>query len=115
MADTKQEFVPGTILIERERERQIAKEGYDSAHDAQHDGGELSEAACCYANLASSQTRGAGAEEIRPLILDGFDSMLTWPFDDEDFKPVEDPIRNLVIAGALIAAEIDRLQRRGAQ
>jgi hypothetical protein len=28
------------------------------------------------------------------------------------WKPSDDPIRNLVKAGALIAAEIDRLQRR---
>lgn len=33
-----------------------------------------------------------------------------WPFPDF-WKQSEDPIRNLVKAGALIAAEIDRLQR----
>ena len=36
-----------------------------------------------------------------------------WPWDMKWWKPSdEDPIRNLVKAGALIAAEIDRLQRR---
>lgn len=32
-----------------------------------------------------------------------------WPFDAPSWKPSEDPIKNLVRAGALIAAEIDRL------
>lgn len=35
----------------------------------------------------------------------------SWPWDEEWWKPSEDPVRNLVKAGALIAAEIDRLQR----
>ena len=39
--------------------------------------------------------------------------MLTWPFDAIWLKLTDDPIRNLVKAGALIAAEIDRLQRAG--
>lgn len=34
-----------------------------------------------------------------------------WPWEDAAWKPVDDPIRNLVKAGALIAAEIDRLLR----
>lgn len=34
-----------------------------------------------------------------------------WPWDASWWKPSADPIRNLVKAGALIAAEIDRLQR----
>jgi hypothetical protein len=34
-----------------------------------------------------------------------------WPWDQDWWKPSPDPIRNLVKAGALIAAEIDRLQR----
>jgi len=108
---TVKEFIPGTVLIERERERQIAEEGWTSEHDAQHVAGELCDAAACYADLSAAIVRGASVEEIKPLIL-GFDSMLTWPFDDADFKPTEDPIRNLVKAGALIAAEIDRLQRQ---
>lgn len=34
-----------------------------------------------------------------------------WPFNRKEWKPSSDPIRNLVKAGALIAAEIDRLHR----
>ena len=35
-----------------------------------------------------------------------------WPFEDAAWKPSHDPVKNLVKAGALIAAEIDRLQRQ---
>ena len=34
-----------------------------------------------------------------------------WPWDDEWWNPSPDPITNLVKAGALIAAEIDRQER----
>lgn len=33
-----------------------------------------------------------------------------WPWDAKWWKPSDDPIKNLVKSGALIAAEIDRLQ-----
>jgi hypothetical protein len=35
----------------------------------------------------------------------------SWPWDYDWWKPSDDPIRNLTKAGALIAAEIDRLNR----
>ena len=38
-----------------------------------------------------------------------------WPWGSEYWKPSEDPVRNLVKAGALIAAEIDRLNRAKAK
>lgn len=41
-------------------------------------------------------------------------STASWPFDASWWKPSNDPIRNLIKAGALIAAEIDRLQRLAA-
>ena len=107
----EKEFIPGTKLIERERERQIDKEGYDSRHDEEHDGGELADAAACYACGAASIVRGASVEELVEPMTNAFDSMLTWPWDAQEFKLKDDPIRDLVIAGALIAAEIDRLQR----
>jgi len=34
-----------------------------------------------------------------------------WPWEWDQWKPSLDPIRNLEKAGALIAAEIDRLRR----
>jgi hypothetical protein len=39
-----------------------------------------------------------------------------WPWEQPDWwKPSDNPIRNLEKAGALIAAEIDRLIRKGAK
>jgi len=92
----------GIELIANERQRQIDKEGFTDKHDKQHDGRELVMAAVAYAVW---YLNGNG---------DGFPTWRTyfpflWSF--EWWKPSEDPIRNLVKAGALIAAEIDRLQK----
>lgn len=104
----------GIELITAERERQISQEGWTPEHDDGHDLGEMSDAAACYAMLASANVRGAIADEWPATMLNGFnDSLLSWPWDDEWWKPSDDPVRNLVKAGALIAAEIDRLQRAG--
>lgn len=97
-------------LIAAERERQISEEGWTAQHDDGHTRGQLSEAGACYATAASAMVRGAEPEEFSAemLISEG-----EWPWDEEWWKPSPDPIRNLVKAGALIAAEIDRLQRKG--
>lgn len=80
----------GSELIKSERLRQIDKEGWSFEHDDQHNRGELIEAALCY---------------IDPDIA-------TWPWDKSwDKRNQHNHIRRLAIAGALIAAEIDRLQR----
>lgn len=102
----------GITRIVAERKRQIEAEGYDKKHDAAHDGGQLADAAACYADLAGALSRGARVKDLRDLYLDGRDAPY-WPFEDEWFKPSENPIRNLEKAGALIAAEIDRLLARG--
>lgn len=101
----------GIERITEERQRQIDVEGLTKEHDSKHDSGELADAAVCYADLAAAQVRGAGVEEsvYSPRNCWGD---LDWPWDDEWFKPSENPIRNLEKAGALIAAEIDRLQNR---
>lgn len=97
-------------LIAAERERQQVAEGYGDYHDNLHDGGEMAEAAACYAELSSGLVSGGTVDELRELYLDGMGT-LTWPWEDEAWKPVDDPIRNLVKAGALIVAEIERIQR----
>lgn len=90
----------GAELIAAERRRQIEVEGWAPEHDDQHEDGDIVAAAIAYAH----------AENSREL-----DARLTWwPWDAEWWKPSDDPIRNLVKAGALIAAEIDRRQRAAA-
>lgn len=83
----------GAELIAQERARQVAQEGWTPDHDDEHIDGELVRAAQAYL-----------------LPNGGFPAAASWPFTD-GFKP-EGRIRNLVKAGALIAAEIDRLQRK---
>jgi hypothetical protein len=88
-------------LIKAERERQVSAKGWSAGHDDEHIQGELANAAACYALDPST------ARTDRIL---GW----AWPFDAEWFKPTpEDRIRELVKAGALIVAEIERLQREG--
>ena len=94
----------GVELIAEERKRQINKEGWASEHDADHAAGELADAAVCYALNDDAKTFINNAW--------GNDQWLNfWPFDLEWWKPTpNDRIRELQKAGALIAAEIDRLQ-----
>ncbi len=91
----------GTELIAEERQRQIYVEGYTAVHDDQHRGGEIAHAGACYA--AAEITRSINKNNSAPGL---------WPWDREWWKPAPDNrVRELVKAGALIAAEIDRLQR----
>lgn len=102
----------GAERIADERARQIAEEGYTIESDRLQKGGELADAAAaCYADLAGAQARGASVEELRDSYIEGWNS-LDWPWRAEAFKPSDNPVRNLEKAGALIAAEIDRLQNQ---
>jgi hypothetical protein len=93
----------GIELIAAERQRQIAVEGYTSEHDDEHTMGEMPAAAMCYA---------LQAVDGKIKALDKRDFVQEWwPWDSDYWKPTTDPIGNLVKAGALIAAELDRLQR----
>jgi hypothetical protein len=94
------------IIIERQR--QIEIEYFDAEHDRDHPLGDLADAAACYARAAAAQARGHKRSEIKPAFL-GIVAGREWPWDDQWLKLAEDPIRNLEKAGALIAAEIDRL------
>jgi len=89
----------GAALIAAERRRQVEAEGWTPEHDDQHDQGELAQAAAAYALHA-----GAG------LSKRVYEAERLWPFTD-GWKPSANEVRELVKAGALIAAEIDRLQR----
>lgn len=97
----------GIELIAEERQRQIQVEGWTPEHDDQHDTGDLAHAAAAYAS----------AELYRRTTSKGHDSTPhIWPFQMSWWKPTpENRIRELQKAGALIAAEIDRLQRKGVQ
>jgi SHS2 domain-containing protein len=92
----------GIERITKERKRQIEKEGWDAEHDAEHTEEELVYAAICY----------AAPEKVFILCEDddGYHFVDPWPWDEEwDKRKKHKLIKRLTIAGALIAAEIDRL------
>lgn len=91
----------GAELIAEERLRQTLVEGYTPKHDDQYMNGELLDAAFCYGDPYADLHTGV---EITPS---------EWPWEEGTWKPSSDKIRNLTKAGALIAAEIDRLIRLG--
>lgn len=86
----------GIELIALERERQITEEGWSPEHDKNYISDELARAAATYA--LPEDYRG-----VKPIY---------WPWEIKWFKPVpNDRVRELAKAGALIAAEIDRINR----
>lgn len=97
-----------------ERRRQIEVEGWTPEHDDEHDAGALALAAAAYALDAGDKShpcsQGARGGEVPPF----------WPWMHRSgrhrearwWKP-STPRRNLVKAGALILAEIERLDRMG--
>ena len=89
----------GLEIIEQERRRQILEEGYTLEHDLWHTQFELARAAAGYA--LPDVYRLVGGATGRPY---------AWPINWA-FKPTpKDRIHELAKAGALIVAEIERLQ-----
>lgn len=93
----------GVDLIRAERRRQRKRQGdgeaYSLAHDDEHDKGEIARAAAVYAMPPEFRERN------QDLV-----ATLT-PYNWHLKLGTGDRIRELVKAGALIAAEIDRLER----
>jgi hypothetical protein len=124
----------GIQLIEGERKRQIEVEGWTKEHDAEHTSMEMAGAAACYIARNVSKlledkrhTNQSPLAEFKIYFPQELDCMVNngdrgdrklrkagwrngWPWDQKWWKPSDDPVKNLVKAGALIAAEIDRLQ-----
>lgn len=92
--------------IAAERARQIQSEGWTPQHDDNHWYGELAQAAACYALESSAK----GLRTGRTRWIDAFVTA-AWPWAGEWWKP-SDRRRDLVKAGSLIVAEIERLDRR---
>lgn len=90
----------GSIRIWLERKRQSAEEGYDDEHDDALGLTDLVDAAvayiCAFRDPLSQDTTTDWTD--------------WWPWSPEAFKP-SDLVRNLVKAGALIAAAIDSTLR----
>lgn len=107
---------PGAGVIATERRRQIEVEGWTAEHDNNHRDGELTRAAAVYAvdgDLFIRETRMVLVNRGRPWADPDDYAPVTdlyplWPWSSAWYKP-KDRLRDLIRAGALIAAEIDRL------
>ncbi len=98
----------GIELISEERNRQIQEEGWTPTHDDSHTRSELSHAAAYYALDPRKRTHFPEYEK------DLWPWNKSWLKTSCKYDPNDNPldrIRELQKAGALIAAEIDRLQR----
>lgn len=78
-----------------ERQRQVTAEGWTAEGDDSYQNSELADAAACYAIHAHNQ---------------GFSTPAHWPWSTTWWKQTN-PRRDLVKAGALILAEIERIDR----
>ncbi|WP_417744780.1 hypothetical protein [Rosistilla oblonga] len=95
----------GVEVIAAERERQVEVGGWTAEHDDAKKKGELANAAACYAMERRDRDR---------VIWDSPSRVILWPWHSALWKPNPlNRIRELAKAGALIAAEIDRLNRIG--
>lgn len=92
---------PGILAIAEERARQAAGEGYTNQHDDTHFDGALLAAGICYADASLIAVQ----ETDRTVVG-------CWPFEAGWWKPDANPLRNLEKAGALIAAEYDRIRKK---
>lgn len=89
----------GVGLIDAERARQITEKGYTPENDDRHQHEELVMAAICYAFPPNSKEALEAREQL-------------WPWAPVFYNPTpQDRVWELTRAGALIAAEIDRLIR----
>lgn len=104
----------GITLIADERRRQISEEKFDVHHDIEfHQNGELAMAAACYALNDHLYPLGQIVENKNGVHLT-IERKAFWPFSKSWWKPAlttkaEERIKELAKAGALIAAEIDRI------
>lgn len=99
-------FTKGVWDVLKERQRQVNVNHFDADHDDKNNPRcELARAAACYALAAA----GDGSDETDRTIT------ATWPWKWSWWKPRFDYRRRLVVAAALLIAEIERIDRGSQQ
>lgn len=93
-------FGSGVHMIAVERHRQVEVEGYHPGHDAEHEADALALAGACYATPEDLREFVDGDPRREPTL---------WPFEGGWKPSTHDRARELTKAGALIAAELDRI------
>lgn len=105
MADTS--YGPAALSdVIQERLDQHIRKNFTPERDDHYMKGELARAAGSYASIAGNAIERGASDTSNMLTTD-------WPFDRAWWKPTT-PRRDLVKAGALILAEIERLDRAAA-
>lgn len=99
----------GLLLIQEERLRQVEVEGFSQSRDLKYENGELIQAARAY--LFAARELGI-PKSNNPMDIS--EPPRYWPWDKKWWKPT-DKKRCLEKAGALIAAELDRLARESGE
>lgn len=107
----------GIELIAKERQEQIEKHGWNAKHDDKHNTGELADAAAVCASTVRiyNKFEYANNTHFDVLAMKGWKLPLDWDGNrllDNNKSSKKTRIHQLKVAGALIAAEIDRLQRK---
>ena len=106
----------GIELIAKERQEQIEKHGWDLKHDDIHDDGALVHAALVCASYEKLYTKHKYASSIVFQVVERSGFNLPVEYDgnvliENHTLSNEKRIHQLKVAGALLAAEIDRLKR----
>lgn len=100
-------------MIGAERIRQITVEGFTPDHDDQHSDGALARAGACYAMNAGKAASYEDRHGIRMQPADYANSPMPadWPWALSWWKP-KTQTQDLIRAGALIVAELERRLRQ---
>jgi hypothetical protein len=98
----------GIELINEEQVRQRQVEGWTNEHDDTHSNGELAKAASVYSHPNPSCNF---ISEVWPFYMKWYKPSGI-RFSDDDPQTYDGRIRELQKAGALIASEIDRINRK---
>ena len=104
----------GVKLIALERKRQLEEEGWNAHHDSRHEPGTLSMAGAQYARVASmwGKSLHKGTSRLETLMEIKDTAPGSWPWSQDWWKPTpDDLLRQYAKAGALIAAEMDKIIR----
>lgn len=121
MAENKHTASQALLDIAAERRRQVEVEGWSEAHDDEHDDYSLGLAAASYAGGVDCGSKvttypgdvsgGRGDCPVWGFVKKRVP--VPWPdsWDARWWKPTGDRRRDLIKAGALIVAEIERLDR----
>lgn len=111
---------PAIKAIAAERRRQIEKEGWSPDHDDAHCDGSIALAGACYAMFAAVSDNARRSTQLPGSLtndgqaVEGWAAFLSiWPWERHFWKPTT-RVRDLEKAGALIAAELDRVIRAAA-